>query len=161
MFSSNNDNSYNNKKPIERFLSFLIKIGNSVIVGVGIVFFGIKKLIFIFDKGKSKQSLADFKRNLKKQLDESTAHFSVKNNAQPYQKYIPKYPSTYKASATNIASKASPKPHNFNKKQLLYVAGSICIVVIFVFVGMAATNIKNTNKLSITSELMDMMRFLK
>lgn len=136
MSKYNQKNLYNEKTFIEQFLSTLVKLGNVIIICLGIVIFGVKKLIFITNKEKNSQSLIEFTENLEKRLNfNSTQSILRKQNR----------------SFSNRAIRFNKSNNKFlNKKNILYVSAGICVITVFTLIGIFVIN--DDKDKSVTSE---------
>lgn len=82
--------NHNTKKPnknesfIEIFLRTLSRLGNVLIITLGVMFFGIKKILFAFRKDQDEQTLYEFVKNLEEHLNESTNRFENRSTKRTY-----------------------------------------------------------------------------
>ncbi|MCK5130086.1 MAG: peptidoglycan-binding protein [Clostridiales bacterium] len=150
MQNGKDSNSYQEKTLFERFLHGLIKLGNHIIVGFGIVFFGIRKLLTIFNSNKKQQTLSQFIHQLRSFLSDSTQQPVMRNTKQTASnvhstttQYERKYPRP--ANGYRQSNKIKIKRRIFRGNKLSIIALAAGILAISFIVGFLILNSNKNN----------------
>lgn len=138
---------------MKMILNVLLKIGNFIIICFSIIVHSFKKIIFIKHKDKCQESLIDHVEGLERRLNYSTKNLinkdnnkssyrkNIQNNYSPQKQYKKTYPTT---KQTQINRKSNIKSNGFSKyitrKNIVYLASGLCIIVAFIFIGSLISN---------------------
>ncbi len=82
---NNNANKPNEKESfIEILLTALSQLGNILIIALGVIFFGIKKIFLTLKKKQNEETLYRFVKNLEEHLDESSNRLKLKRKKRSF-----------------------------------------------------------------------------